>query len=114
VARRDELNAIVAARFAELDAAAAVKLLDDAKVANARLNSVEEYWNHPVLSGRDRWRDVSTPGGAIKALLPPATPSGLNPRMDPVPAVGEHTDSVLRGLGYDETAIAALRAEGAV
>lgn len=114
VARRDELNAIVAARFAELDAAAAVKLLDDAKVANARLNSVEEYWNHPVLSGRDRWRDVSTPGGAIKALLPPATLSGLNPRMDPVPAVGEHTDSVLRGLGYDDTAITALRADGAV
>ncbi|MFJ3277040.1 CaiB/BaiF CoA transferase family protein [Streptomyces sp. NPDC086776] len=114
VARRDELNAIVAARFATLDAADAVKLLDDAKVANARLNSVEEYWNHPVLSGRDRWRDVSTPGGAIKALLPPATLSGLDPRMDSVPAVGEHTDSVLRGLGYDGTAIAALRADGAV
>ncbi|MFC8237438.1 CaiB/BaiF CoA transferase family protein [Streptomyces sp. NPDC057284] len=114
VARRDELNAIVAARFAELDAATAVKLLDDAKVANARLNSVEEYWNHPVLSGRDRWRDVSTPGGTIKALLPPATLSGLDPRMDSVPAVGEHTESVLRGLGYDDTAITALRADGAV
>ncbi|MET7860131.1 CaiB/BaiF CoA-transferase family protein [Streptomyces sp. NPDC005318] len=114
VARREELNAIVAARFAELTAADAVKLLDEAKVANARLNSVAEFWEHPVLAGRDRWRDVDTPGGPVRALLPPATISGLSPRMDPVPAVGEHTDDVLRGLGYDEPAISALRADGAV
>ncbi|WP_030933899.1 CaiB/BaiF CoA transferase family protein [Streptomyces sp. NRRL B-24720] len=114
VARREELNAIVAARFAELTAADAVKLLDEAKVANARLNSVAEYWEHPVLAGRDRWRDVATPGGPVRALLPPATISGLSPRMDPVPAVGEHTDDVLRGLGYDDPAISALRADGAV
>lgn len=114
MARREELNAIVAARFAELTAADAVKLLDEAKVANARLNSVAEFWEHPVLAGRDRWRDVDTPGGPVRALLPPATISGLSPRMDPVPAVGEHTDDVLRGLGYDEPAISALRADGAV
>ncbi|WP_306320298.1 MULTISPECIES: CaiB/BaiF CoA-transferase family protein [unclassified Streptomyces] len=112
VARRDELNAIVAARFRELTAAEAVALLDEAKVANARLNSVAEFWDHPVLAGRDRWRDVGTPGGPVKALLPPATPGGLTPRMDPVPAVGEHTDSVLRSLGYDADAISALRAGG--
>ncbi|MEU5979943.1 CaiB/BaiF CoA-transferase family protein [Streptomyces sp. NPDC047315] len=114
VARREELNAIVAARFAELTAAEAVALLDEAKVANARLNSVAEFWDHPVLAGRDRWREVATPGGTVKALLPPASLDGLDPRMDPVPAVGEHTDAVLRGLGYGETAVSALRAEGAV
>lgn len=91
-----------------------MKPLDDAKVANARLNSVAEYWDHPVLSGRDRRRDVVTPGGPVKALLPPATLSGLTPRMGPVPAVGEHTDAVLRGLGYDDTAIVSLQADGAV
>ncbi|MEE4496209.1 CaiB/BaiF CoA transferase family protein [Streptomyces sp. BE230] len=114
VARREELNAIVAARFAELDADDAVELLDEAKVANARLNSVTEFWEHPVLSGRDRWREVDTPGGSVKALLPPATPGGLVPRMGPVPAVGEHTDSVLRGLGYETASILTLRADGAV
>ncbi|MFI6878878.1 CaiB/BaiF CoA transferase family protein [Streptomyces sp. NPDC050400] len=114
VARRAELNAIVAARFRELTAADAVKLLDEAKVANARLNSVAEFWDHPVLAGRDRWRDVGTPGGTVRALLPPATPGGLTPRMDPVPAVGEHTESVLRSLGYDTDALAALHAGGAL
>ncbi|OIJ68246.1 CaiB/BaiF CoA transferase family protein [Streptomyces mangrovisoli] len=114
VARREELNAVVAARFAELTAADAVKLLDEAKVANARLNSVADFWDHPVLAGRDRWRDVATPGGTVKALLPPATPTGLTPRMDPVPAVGEHTEPVLRGLGYDTDALAELHAGGAL
>ncbi|MER7717729.1 CaiB/BaiF CoA-transferase family protein [Streptomyces flaveolus] len=114
VARREELNAIVAARFAELTAAEAVRLLDGAKVANARLNSVAEFWEHPALAGRDRWRDVATPGGPVRALLPPATISGLSPRMDPVPAVGEHTEDVLRDLGYEDTDISALRAHGAV
>ncbi|GAA1372157.1 CaiB/BaiF CoA transferase family protein [Streptomyces beijiangensis] len=114
VAHREELNAIVSARFAELDAASAVALLDSAKVANSRLNSVSEYWDHPVLSGRDRWRDVVTPGGSVKALLPPATLSGVSPRMDPVPWVGEHSDSVLRELGYEDAAISGLRADGAV
>jgi formyl-CoA transferase len=114
VARREELNAVVAARFAELTAREAVRLLDEAKVANARLNSVAEFWDHPVLAGRDRWRDVATPGGTVRALLPPATPVGLSPRMGPVPAVGEHTEPVLRALGYDTEALSALRAEGAL
>ncbi|MGW2074720.1 CaiB/BaiF CoA transferase family protein [Streptomyces sp. NPDC001953] len=114
VANREELNSLIGERFAGLDAAAAVELLDRANVANARLNSVAEYWDHPVLAGRDRWRDVETPGGPIRALLPPATLGGVTPRMDPVPAVGEHTDTVLRALGYDNEAIKALHADGSV
>ncbi|MCX3058760.1 CaiB/BaiF CoA transferase family protein [Streptomyces beihaiensis] len=114
VARRAELDAIVAARFAELDADAALALLDRAKVANARLNTVSGLLDHPVLAGRDRWRDVATPGGPVRALLPPATLDGIEPRMDPVPAVGEHTDAVLAELGYDGAAVRALREAGAV
>lgn len=114
VARRAELDAIVAARFAEVDAEQAVALLDRAKVANARLNTVTDLLDHPVLAGRDRWRDVDTPGGPVRALLPPATPRGVEPRMDPVPAVGEHTQAVLAELGYAASAIGALREEGAV
>ncbi|MFF2847776.1 CaiB/BaiF CoA transferase family protein [Streptomyces sp. NPDC058001] len=114
VAHRAELDAIVTARCAELTADDMVKALDRAKVANARLNSVAEYWDHPVLTGRDRWRDIGTPGGPVRALLPPATLSGVEPRMDAVPAVGEHTDRILRALGYDEETVAALRSSGAV
>ncbi|MFI6873697.1 CaiB/BaiF CoA transferase family protein [Streptomyces sp. NPDC050400] len=114
VARRAELDAIVTARFAELTADEAVAVLDRAKVANARLNTVADLLDHPVLAGRDRWRDVPTPGGPVRALLPPATLTGMEPRMDPVPGVGEHTEAVLTELGYTAEAISALRDAGAV
>ncbi len=110
VEHRDELNAVIAARFATLDTGTVVTLLDKANVANARLNSVAQFLDHPALAGRDRWRTVGTPGGDIQALLPPATLSDIDPAMNPVPALGEHTDAILRGLGHTDTDIAALRA----
>jgi itaconate CoA-transferase len=114
VAHRDEVNRVIAARFATLDTGTVLTLLDKAGVANARLNSVAQFLDHPVLAGRDRWRTVATPGGDIRALLPPATLANLDPTMNPVPALGEHTEDILRGLGRTDTAIAALRANGVI
>jgi formyl-CoA transferase len=113
-ARRDEVNALVAARFGQLTGAEAVALLEASRVAYAHLNSVTQYLDHPVLSGRDRWRSVSTPNGPIRALLPPATIAGVPSRMDAVPAVGEHSDAILAELGYAPAEVADLRASGAV
>jgi formyl-CoA transferase len=114
VAHREELNAIIAARLRTLDTATAVALLDRAAVANSRLNSVAGFLAHPVLTERDRWRKVGSPGGEIQALLPPANLGGVEARMDPVPSVGEHTAAILRGLGHTDTEIERLRAEGVV
>ncbi|GAQ64231.1 CaiB/BaiF CoA transferase family protein [Streptomyces scabiei] len=112
VAHREELNAIVSERFAELDGDEVMKLLDAAGIANAGVNDVTEFLEHPVLGGRDRWRDVRIPGGAtVPALLPPTDLAGLAPRMDPVPAVGEHTETILAELGYGTADIDSLRAE---
>ncbi|HWG26580.1 CaiB/BaiF CoA-transferase family protein [Actinospica sp.] len=112
VAHRDELNAIVAGRFAELDGSDVMKLLDEAGIANAGVNDVEEFLAHPVLSGRDRWRDVPIPGGVtVPALLPPADLAGMEARMDAVPAAGEHTATILAELGYSAAEIDDLRAD---
>ena len=67
-----------------------------ASIANARLNTAQEFWDHPQLTARDRWRDIDSPAGPLRALLPPATMQGVEPRMDPVPAVGQHTRSIRR------------------
>ena len=115
VTHREELNTIVAARFAELDSGAVMELLDAAGIANAGVNDVQEFLDHPVLDARDRWRDVPLPGGmTVPALLPPADLAGTTPRMGPVPTVGEHTASVLAELGYGAAGIDSLRAAGVI
>ncbi|MFE4588706.1 CaiB/BaiF CoA transferase family protein [Streptomyces laurentii] len=115
VAHRDALDALVAERFARLDSTTAGRLLDEAGIANAGVNDMDGFLAHPVLDARDRWRDVPLPGGAlVPALLPPADLAGLTPRMDAVPAAGEHTDGILAELGHGPDAIDALRADGVV
>jgi itaconate CoA-transferase len=99
VAHRVELDELLVPRLAALETGEAVALLDAAGIANARVNTVAEFLDHPVLAGRDRWREVGSPGGPIRALLPPVGLTGVEARMDPIPAVGEHTDAILRALG---------------
>lgn len=102
VAHRADLSAAIARRFAEFDTTELLDLLDSAGLASARVNSVAQFLDHPVLRDRNRWREVQTPGGPIEALIPPATPRGGSTRMDPVPALGEHTSSILRELGFTD------------
>jgi crotonobetainyl-CoA:carnitine CoA-transferase CaiB-like acyl-CoA transferase len=104
VAHRDELEAIIAAAVARLSTGELEQLLERAGVAHARMNDVEQLWQHPVLSGRDRWRDIQAPGGSVRALSPPAVLGGIEPVMGNVPAVGEHSRKILRELGYSAEA----------
>jgi len=112
VAHRDELNTILAGRFTELDTEHAVGLLDAARIAHAGVNTVREFLEHPVLNGRNRWREVATPVGDVRSLLPPIGFPGVEARMDPVPALGQHTTAVLAELGHSPADIARLRANG--
>ncbi|MET8411558.1 CaiB/BaiF CoA-transferase family protein [Streptomyces sp. NPDC005195] len=114
VAHRDALDAIVAERFRALDSREVRELLDAAGIANAGVNTVEEFLAHPVLRERGRWRDVRVPGAVVPALLPPVDLAGVDPRMDAVPALGEHTEGILTALGHSAADIAALRADGVV
>ncbi len=114
VANRVELTAIIEALFTTMNSADVVALLDRAGIANGRLNEPMDVWNHPQLAARDRWREVATPGGPIRALLPPFTFGDFEAVMGDVPALGEHTDAVLRELGYADGAIADLRGLGAL
>jgi formyl-CoA transferase len=114
VHHRDALNAVLQQRFDTVTTTAAIALLDEAGVANGRVNTVAEFLDHPVLAQRERWRTVGTPNGDIQALRPPVDLSGVTPVMNPIPAAGEHTDAILRSLGRTDDDIAALRAEKAI
>ena len=116
-AARDELRRMIIEVFAQLSAAEVVQRLDDAQIANARVNDMHDVWDHPQLRARKRWRDVESPAGSILALLPPGSSQvadEASARMDPVPALGEHTDAILAELGCSGPEIAELRAAHAV
>jgi itaconate CoA-transferase len=114
VTRRVELDEIIGAwaaghTLAEGRAAAAA-----AGLGHARLNSPADVLAHPQLSERGRWREFGSPAGPVTGLLPPPEADGWQWRLDPVPALGEHTDAILRELGYGEHDIEALRAGGVI
>jgi itaconate CoA-transferase len=111
---RAALQAIILETFQKLTAAAVVALLDAAQIANARVNNMEELWQHPQLAARGRWATVDSPVGSLPALRPPGCSDAFDYRMDAIPGLGEHTGAILHELGYSDADIAALRAEGAV
>lgn len=92
VANREALHATIDAVFSQLTIDQVITRLDQAQIANARMNSMQEFWDHPQLQARERWREVASPVGPLKALLPPVTMRDVEPRMDPIPALGEQTE----------------------
>jgi itaconate CoA-transferase len=111
---RTELKAIIDACFAKLTTAEVCERLDQAPIANARMNDMEGLWAHPQLAARQRWQTVGSPAGDIPALLPPGKNSAFTYRMDPIPQLGEHTEAILKSLGHSAEAIANLRAKKAI
>jgi itaconate CoA-transferase len=114
VAARDQLHPIIVNVFKQFTADQIVARLERAQIANARMNTMRDVWAHPQLAARQRWTRVDTPRGAVPALLPPGTPSSFAPRMDPVPALGQHSGGILNEIGYTRGEIERLRGEGAV
>jgi crotonobetainyl-CoA:carnitine CoA-transferase CaiB-like acyl-CoA transferase len=114
VRHRQALHELVAKVFAGLDVPEAVARLERAGIAFARRNEVSGFLQHEQLSARDRWTDIDSPGGPIRALRPPVSFEGLDPVMGPVPSLGQHTDAVLAQLGFDGETIARFRKEGVI
>lgn len=114
VAAREEIRSMVQEAFRGLSAGQVTQRLDQAGIANARMNEMAEVWRHPQLKARGRWTEVDTPVGRVPALLPPGMSVADDPRMDAVPALGEHTDAILAELGFGKAAVVALHIAGVV
>ena len=111
---RAQLKQLIVGVFARMNTSEVEARLDQAQIANARMNDMAGVWAHPQLKARERWQDVGSPAGDIPALLPPGRNNRYDYRMDPVPAVGEHTEAILRELGLSDAAVQALRTNKAI
>ncbi len=113
-ANRARLRAVIVELFSKMTIAQVERKLEDAQIANARVNEMKDVWAHPQLKARNRWTEVQSPVGLLPALLPPATNNQFDARMDPIPGIGEHTRAILKELGVDEAAVARLAADKAI
>ena len=100
---RDVLEALIERHFASFTAEQVIRRLDEAAIANAHMNTVEDFLRHPQLHERDRVRKVGSPNGPLTSFLPAITIPGTEPVMGDIPAVGAHTEAILAELGLKET-----------
>lgn len=100
LANRAELEAIIEARFRDMTRADVIARLERADIPTGAINDVPDVVGHPQLASRGRWREANVGGASAPALLPPHNLHGASPRMDAVPALGQHTAEVLGELGY--------------
>ena len=114
VENRDDLYQDIETILQKFSSSEAIERLEEAKIANARMRTVRGLLEHPQLEARDRWREVGSPVGPLRALLPPATIDSIEPLMAPIPSVSEHTEKILAELGYDDDTVATLRQAAAI
>ena len=107
----EDLDEVIEGAFKNLSRDEAISRLEEAGIANARMRTVQEFVDHPQLEARDRWREVGSPVGPLRTLLPPVTTHDYEAAMRPIPAVGEHTTMILEELGLQPAEIASLREE---
>lgn len=113
-ANRDALTQVIEAGFAALSVQDVLDRLDTAGIANAQMNDMAGLWSHAQLTARQRWQEVDSPVGPLPALLPPGLTAQDNPRMDPIPALGADSDTILSEIGYTAQKIADMRQRGVV
>jgi itaconate CoA-transferase len=111
---RVALKSVILGVFATLSTAQVQQRLDQAQIANARMNDMAQLWAHPQLHARGRWTQVDSPVGPVPALLPPGVHSGFDYHMGAIPEVGAHSEQILRALGRSEAQIAELHASGVI
>ena len=114
VQHREALTAAIEAVLTQLPSADVLRRLEAANIANANVNTMREYLQHPQLTGRDCWREVDSPAGPVRALLPPVRMTGVEPVMGAVPSLGQHTQAVLEELAFDRETIARWAESGVI
>ncbi len=111
---RAELEPLIEEIFSSIGHAETIARLEAADVPFGSLNEVDDLVDHPQLAARERWLEVGSEVGPLRALAHPLNMSDMPQRADPIPGLGEHTDQIAAELGYSPAEIAALHDAGAL
>jgi crotonobetainyl-CoA:carnitine CoA-transferase CaiB-like acyl-CoA transferase len=96
VAHNELITGVIESVLASQPVDDVVGTLEGNGIACARMRTPQELYDHPQLSARDRWREIDSPGGRVRALLPPVVVEGREAAMGEVPALGQHSEALRR------------------
>src|SRR5712692_5823720 len=99
LANRLELEPLIETILGDVPENEVLRRLEEADVPYGRLNDMKDVASHPQLQARDRWADYGSPAGPLRMLKHPMNIRDLPHRTDAVPAIGEHTEEVLKEIG---------------
>jgi len=102
---RDELYEIICKRFSTWSVEEVLGKLEKAGIANAKLNGMKDVWEHPQLEARKRFAQVETEAGMVKTTIPPGMSGDVEPRLDPVPSIGQHDEKILSEFGLERRSV---------
>jgi itaconate CoA-transferase len=102
LANREELESLIESLLAGDTRDAVEARLTRADVPFGTINELTDVLQHPQLEARDRWFDVPTEVGDVRAFHHPMNITGLPRPAGAVPALGEHTAEVLREIGLSK------------
>jgi itaconate CoA-transferase len=111
---RDALTAAIEGVLKHLPSTEVLRRLEAANIAHARVNTMRDFLDHPQLAARDCWREVDSPSGPIRALIPPVRMQDVAPAMGAIPALGEHSRAILEELRFDQPTISEWAATGVI
>lgn len=115
-AQKDRIEALISEKFRTQTTAYWVEQLEAARIPCGPVNNFAQALHQPQIRAREMVVQVELADGAAVQL--PGNPVKLSASPQQAfkrpPALGEHTDAVLAGLGYSPERLAQLRAEGVI
>jgi itaconate CoA-transferase len=86
-----------------------MRRLGEAELPHGKLNGIGEVLAHPQTIARKMIREMESPVGPVPVMGSPLRLSDSPARFDPIPALGQDTEPILRELGYTAAEISAFR-----
>jgi CoA:oxalate CoA-transferase len=116
VRNRERLRSLINAAIATATVAQWIERLNAAGVPCGRVMNLAEVFSDPQVLAQDMMLEIAHPGhGPVLMTGFPMKLSATPARLRrPAPGLGEHTEEVLRGVGYSSERIATLRRDGVV